>query len=398
MRLYRNPHPVWLLTRTITTKVGSCYAVFLRSSESFSIFQKNLKIAPATSQMPANRNALVRYKTLDACLRNRQRKWTLDDLMETVSEALYEYEGIGKGISRRTVQADLQLMRSDKLGYFAPIVVVDKKYYTYEDATYSITNIPLSDGDLSRMNEAVEVLKQFKGFSHFTALNEVVQKLEDHVYSTAKKSVSVIDFEKNDNLKGLHWLDILYQAVIQKRVLQIQYQSFSARLPQTFPFHVWWLKEYKNRWFAVGIRNSKEHLMNLALDRMLAVEPAPNVDYLPNQDIDPDVYYRDIIGVSVSENTRAVSVKLFVNRLHAPYVETKPFHHSQQVIERTARGIVIQLNVQHNFELEREILGFSEGIQVLEPEQLRRIIQKRLQAGLNGYDPTESKSPDLEQP
>ncbi|GAB4003909.1 WYL domain-containing protein [Spirosoma migulaei] len=335
--------------------------------------------------MPANRNALVRYKTLDACLRNRMRKWALDDLIEAVSEALYEYEGIDKGISRRTVQADLQLMRSDKLGYFAPIVVLDKKYYTYEDPNYSITNIPLSDGDLSRMNEAVEVLKQFKGFSHFTALNEVVQKLEDHVYSTAQKSVPVIDFEKNEHLKGLHFLDELYQAVIQKRTLQIEYQSFSARLSQTFCFHVWWLKEFKNRWFAVGVRDGKGYLMNLALDRMLSIRVDPEVDYVCNQSIDPNAHYHDVIGVSVSENLRPINVKLFVNRLHAPYVETKPLHHSQHVVERTEQGIVIQLRVQHNFELEKEILGFGEGMHVLEPERLRRVIQKRLQAGLDAY-------------
>ncbi|MVM41723.1 WYL domain-containing protein [Spirosoma sp. HMF3257] len=342
--------------------------------------------------MPANRNALVRYKTLDACLRNRQRKWTLDDLMESVSEALYDYEGISKGISRRTVQADLQLMRSDKLGYFAPIVVIDKKYYTYEDPNYSITNIPLSDGDLLRMNEAVEVLKQFKGFSHFTALNEVVQKLEDHVYSTTQKSVPVIDFEKNEHLKGLHFLDDLYQAVIKKQTLQIQYQSFSARLPQTFIFHVWWLKEFKNRWFAVGIRDGKGNVMNLALDRMLTIGPAPEVDYVPNQSIDPDAHYRDVIGVSVSENLRPVRVKLFVTRLHAPYVETKPLHHSQEVLERTDEGIVIQLRVQHNFELEKEVLSFGEGMHVLEPERLRRVIQKRLQAGLDAYKVVQTTS------
>jgi len=339
--------------------------------------------------MPANRNALVRYKTLDACLRNRQRTWTLDDLMERVSEALYEYEGIDKGISRRTVQADLQMMRSDKLGYFAPIVVVDKKYYTYEDPSYSITNIPLSDGDLSRMNEAVEVLKQFRGFSHFTALNEVVQKLEDHVYSTAQKSAPVIDFEKNDNLKGLHWLDKLYQAVIQKQALLIQYQSFSARASQTFTFHVWWLKEYKNRWFAVGLRDGKGYLMNLALDRMLAVDPDPNAGYIPNQTIDPDHYYRDVIGVSVSETMRPIPVKLFVTTRHAPYVETKPLHHSQQVVERTKTGIVVQLLVQHNFELEKEILGFGDGMQVLEPVRLRYAILRRLQASIDAYTPTE---------
>ncbi|GAB3938020.1 helix-turn-helix transcriptional regulator [Larkinella terrae] len=341
--------------------------------------------------MPVNRNALVRYKTLDACLRNRQRLWTLDDLIETVSEALYEYEGIDKGISRRTIQADLQMMRSDKLGYFAPIIVVDKKYYTYDDPTYSITNIPLSDGDLVRMNEAVEMLKQFRGFSHFTSLNEVVQKLEDHVYSTVRKSAPVIDFEKNEGLKGLHFLEELYQAVVQKKALQIQYQSFSARQPQFITFHVWWLKEFKNRWFAAGIRDEdeKQVIMHLALDRMLTVQPAPETDYKPNQTTDADRYYRDVIGVSVSENLRPIRIKLFVTRLHSPYVETKPLHHSQRTLERTPEGIVIELLVQHNFELEKEILGFGDGMIVLAPERLRLAIRQRLQAGLSAYDTPE---------
>ena len=82
--------------------------------------------------MPVSRNALIRYKTIDTCLRNRFRKWTLEDLVDACSDALYEYEGIDKGISKRTVQMDIQLMRSEKLGYNAPIVVKDHKYYTYE--------------------------------------------------------------------------------------------------------------------------------------------------------------------------------------------------------------------------------------------------------------------------
>ena len=115
--------------------------------------------------MPVSRNALIRYKTIDNCLRNRFRRWTLDDLIEACSEALAEYEGIYKGISRRTIQLDLQVMRSEKLGYNAPIIVVDKKFYTYEDPDYSITNSPLSEADINRVSEAVEVLKQLSGFS-----------------------------------------------------------------------------------------------------------------------------------------------------------------------------------------------------------------------------------------
>ena len=50
--------------------------------------------------MPANRNALIRYKTIDNCLRNPYRRWTLEDLVDACSDALYEYEGIDKGISK----------------------------------------------------------------------------------------------------------------------------------------------------------------------------------------------------------------------------------------------------------------------------------------------------------
>ena len=78
--------------------------------------------------MPINRNALIRYKTIDNCLQNRFRKWTLEDLIEACSDALYEYEGIDKGISKRQVQKDIQIMRSEKLGYNAPIIVEENKY------------------------------------------------------------------------------------------------------------------------------------------------------------------------------------------------------------------------------------------------------------------------------
>lgn len=146
--------------------------------------------------MPVSRNALIRYKTIDTCLRNRFRKWTLEDLVDACSDALYEYEGIDKGISKRTVQMDIQLMRSEKLGYNAPIVVKDHKYYTYEDPEYSITNTPLSEQDLKVMSEAVELLKQFNGFSYFSGMGDIISRLEDHVTSVRQKTTPIIDLKK----------------------------------------------------------------------------------------------------------------------------------------------------------------------------------------------------------
>lgn len=76
--------------------------------------------------MSSNKNALIRYKTLDKCLKNKYKQYTLEDLIDQCSEALFELEGKESFVSKRTVQLDLQNMRSEKFGYEAPIEVYEK--------------------------------------------------------------------------------------------------------------------------------------------------------------------------------------------------------------------------------------------------------------------------------
>lgn len=334
--------------------------------------------------MPVNRNALLRYKTIDRCLQNRYRRWTLEDLIEACSEALYEYEGIDKGVSRRTVQLDIQTMRSDKLGYNAPIVVVDKRYYTYEDPEYSITNSPLTEQDLNQLNDAVGLLKQFKGFSHFQPLSGLVQKLEDHLYAQQTHTLGVIELERNDNLKGLEHLETLYQAIIQQRSVLVTYQSFQSRSSQQFVFHAYLLKEYNNRWFVIGRRAEQPPVVNLALDRIQGLA-ASTTPYERGADFDPRTYYQHTIGVSVAPQQAPEEVRLLLRHRLAPYVLTKPLHPSQREVQRDHYGVTIALTVQHNLELERVLLGFGEQVQVLAPERLERIIRLRLEAAEEQY-------------
>jgi len=334
--------------------------------------------------MPVNRNALIRYKTIDNCLRNRYRQWTLDDLIDACSDALYEYEGIDKGVSRRTVQMDLQMMRSDKLGYHAPIIVTEKKYYTYEDPDYSITNIPLTDRDLGKLTEVVDILKQFKGFSHFQELSGIVQRLEDKIHVSKTKERPVIDMEKNEDLKGLEHIDPVYQAIIKRRTLNISYQSFRARKANTVLFHPALLKEFRNRWFVLGKKKEDGPFILLALDRIENLETGP----LPSMVFNDDEvlnYFKDVVGVSVSENQPPEEVKLFIDHSNAPYVLTKPIHHSQQLLERNDQGIIVSLQVQTNFELEREILGFGDSVKVIAPRRLRSRIREKLSHAIDLY-------------
>ena len=335
--------------------------------------------------MAINKNALIRYKTIDKCLQNNYRKWTLDDLIAACSDALYEYEGRQVNVSKRTVQLDIQMMRSDKLGYNAPIVVYAKKYYKYEDTDFSITDIPLTETDMNVLFETVEMLKQFKDFSLFSDLGGIIQRLEDKVYTEKTQQSSIIHLDKNENLKGLEHLDTLYQSIVKQVVLSIKYQSFKARAASEIVFHPFILKEFNNRWFVVGKKNEEERILTLAFDRILQIDMELSIDYSQKGFLADD-YYHNTYGVTVLPPEQVQEIELKIDRYNAPYVLTKPFHHSQKVLERYPNGSVcIQIKVHHNFEIERLILGFGSAIEVVKPRLLRNRIKNEFRRAFQQY-------------
>lgn len=247
--------------------------------------------------MPANKNALIRYKTIDNCLRNKYRRWTINDLVDACSDALYDMEGITKGVSLRTIQADLQIMRSDKLGYNAPIEVYDGKYYRYADPEYSIFDMPLSENDYEVMKEAVEMLKQLEDFDHFSEMADVVGRLQDKLSISQSNRKPIINFDSVPNLKGLKLLNPLYNFIANKQPLRIMYQSFNATEPTEYILYPYLLKEYRNRWFLFGSVKKDLVLYNLALDRIVSVEPL-DIPFKENQEFDSEHFFDDVIGVS----------------------------------------------------------------------------------------------------
>ena len=335
--------------------------------------------------MPVNRNALIRYRTIDKCLQNRRRKWTIEDLIQACTEALFEYEGIDKDISMRTIRLDLQAMRSDKLGYNAPITVSNKKYYSYESDDYSITNIPLTTKDLNILQEVAYLLRQFKGFSHFNEVSEMVNKLEDKIYSEQHHQAPVIDFEKNELLIGLEWLDVLYKAIVAQNTVQLTYQSFKARQASDIIFYPYLLKEYRNRWFVLGMIKTGKEICTFALDRIQLVTVVTHEAFRQHKNFDPNTYFNDIVGVTRNTGDTPTDIIFTADNQQAPYIKTKPIHPSQKIVEELKTGVTFSIRVIPNFELERELIGFGEGLKILAPGQLVRRIKRKIKLMQEAY-------------
>ena len=163
------------------------------------------------------------------------------------------------------------------------------------------------------------------------------------------------------------------------------YQSFRAKVPNTFTFHPYALKEFNNRWFIFGRRGMKD-IENLALDRIVDLTETPEIPFLEDPGFNPEVWFADMVGVTKSSSDKPERVVIWASPDEAPYIRTKPFHPSQRILELKEDGaMVFELNIIINRELVRLILGYAEGLKVLTPRKLSYQVRTHLVKGAKRY-------------
>lgn len=335
--------------------------------------------------MPLNLDALIRIHTIDICLQNKAKKWTLSILSDKCYEAVCESQGIEKKLtfSKRTIQKDISIMRSDILGYNAPIAV-DKGYYYYSDSNYSICNCTLNQNEIQHIQLAVKILKQFKGISVLNGLEGIFQKLESNIHLKNKRELeTVIDFEKTPIAHGYEWIDVLVRHILANDVLNITYRKYAELFPKVHEIHPYLLKEYRNRWYLLGLNSKYQVLQTLALDRIEGVIINSSV-YNKDRKPDPDVFFKDTLGVSVTDKGK-VKVELLFSSSQAYYIKTQPIHHSQQVVSESEAGLLISLEVIEGYELDSIILSYGKDVEVVSPPSLRLHILAILKDTLKKY-------------
>lgn len=345
--------------------------------------------------MPLNRATLIRISTIDKCLQNHYRRWTIDDLMDACTDALAEYEGRSNPVSRRTFQNDLKLMRSDRLGYNAPIVVRQNKYYEYEDPDYSITHLPLNDEGLDALNSALDILRQLQGFPQLASSIDTISKLNEQISRQTGSTAPAMDMEHVAGYRGAQYIGVIYDAVRKRQPLKIEYQSFKARESESYVVYPYLLKEYRNRWFLICEKstNRTPQVNIFALDRIHSVEHDKEHKFMKCVDFDPEHFFDDTIGVTKQIGDKARRVVIRIDRQQTPYVESKPFHKSQKVEQRFKDGsIQLSLKVVINNELERLILGYGGYAEVIAPPEFRERVAKSVRIAARHYEPSDNGS------
>jgi len=256
-------------------------------------------------------------------------------------------------------------------------------YYRYADTSFSINNMPLNESDINRLQTALQTFSQFKGMPQFEWMYELLPKLKQG--SADVYSPEIMEFENNQDLKGIEHIGVLYDAILYKKVLKIKYlQSFENDVQLII--HPYYLKQYNKRWFLFGYNPEKEKYdWNLALDRILEINEI-HKPFIPNTEINWDEYFDDIIGVSKSDTASLEKITLHFYGKTAHYIETNPIHPYQIPRWLDSETLEINLNLFINFELERLILSYAESVKVIQPQSLIDRIKERMGKGIRQYD------------
>lgn len=336
--------------------------------------------------MASNKHAQIRYKVLDDCFSNFRRKFYFNDLMERCNEALRELYGDDhSGIKTRTLRSDINYMRTRASEAGVEVETVDDGngfYYRYSEPDFSIFRQGLGEDDLAQLKETILMLQRFKGMPNFDWMSELVVKLEDKL-DLRGISKSVVGYDENQEYTGLDWFQDIFDAIINKSVLRIQYKTFSD-VDYDWIIHPYYIKEYNNRWFLFGLNEEKGTIYNVALDRIEDIEQV-NKEFIPS-DIDFESYWDDVVGVSV-ESEEKMPIRLKFSEHRFPYVMTKALHPSQRMVDVDNR--IVEINVIPNNELEALILSFGRDVEVVSPIEYRQQIQAVIRETYDKYFPVQ---------
>jgi predicted DNA-binding transcriptional regulator YafY len=321
--------------------------------------------------MATNKHATIRYHALDRCFSNFGRKFFIEDLVESCSQAIYDFAGIADGVKRRQIFDDIIFMESEQ-GWSIPLErIKDGKrvYYRYADKSFSIKNQGINQAEAEQLNETLTILTRFKGMPHFEWIEEMQIRLEE-TFKLKGPVHSSVGFEHNPYLRGLNHFSELFNAIRHEQALDITYQGYRQDKPLEATLHPWYLKQYNNRWFLFGFNEDVQGITNFALDRIIEVKPSRK-KYINNDQVDFEEYFEDVIGVTVRKDAPVEKILLKVNKEIWPYLETKPLHGSQKTKEKTDTYTLVEICVSINYELMALLFSYMDAIEIVRPESLR---------------------------
>ena len=179
---------------------------------------------------------------------------------------------------------------------------------------------------------------------------------------------------------GEEYLQTIILALKTNRRLKITYQRFGHESYET-TLSPYALKLFHQRWYILAYTG--KYLAIYALDRMLSVEISDETFEMP-KDFSPEDFFAEYYGITTDDTPMAhVVIRAYGNVPN--YLRTLPLHASQREIEHTDEYTDFSYDIRPSIDFVLALMSYTDGLEVLEPIELRQKMCNILQASLERY-------------
>jgi predicted DNA-binding transcriptional regulator YafY len=325
-----------------------------------------------------DKNQFARYKEYDSIFRNFKEEWSKEDIITelAISEKTFNLD---RRAMEELFDVEIKSLRGNEKNYI----------YRYADRDMSISEKPLTQEEVDRVEQAIAILSGVSGLELFEGFEDILSNLRGF----ESKSKIMDEMEpfvsfQTDNWSNTKNFDVLFNAIRDLQVLEIIYKDFKDQ-KYTFEIHPYFLKHYNEMWYLFGY-NKAEHVYNwvLPLDRIEDIRLL-GVKYKKNEAFKFDrEYFKDIVGVTKDFNEPTVTIKIKVKPESVGFINSKPLNPFQKPIDKPEEDghYYTYLTVRPNRELYNRLLMFGDSIEVIDPMEVREELASRTNAIAKIYE------------
>ena len=169
---------------------------------------------------------------------------------------------------------------------------------------------------------------------------------------------------------GQRFLSPIIGAMRDGVELEITYKNYWQPEAHTFEIAPYCVKVFKQRWYVVGKSERYDSPRVYALDRIQNLR-ITDAKFVFPPDFDPKEYFHYSLGIIVGEE-EPVIIRLKAFGHQADYIRARPFHPSQQEIEKQEDYSVFEYFMRPTFDFYQEMLSQGAGVEILSPEPVRQ--------------------------
>ena len=181
---------------------------------------------------------------------------------------------------------------------------------------------------------------------------------------------------------GEEFLEPVIRAMKKNHRLRMGYQKFKAEgYVKTICPYV--LKRFDQRWYLLALNDENQMRIYAIDDRMNMMEMTDETFEMP-QDFSPEEYFAEYFGVFTADIPLTHVVVRAYN--YTPnYLRSLPLHHSQRELESDEHHADFSFDICPTDDFLHELLRHADGIEVLEPVDLRQKMKQMIANILKRY-------------